>query len=151
MFFPENVYQYTWVAAPLVSLLIVLVASLLANRISFGSILANALVKVIVHAPIFFALKMSYLMYRAWPFYIKQTTTPSVGDFIVRRAPDVAPSVAASAAFLFVVALVANAIAHGDRARNVWVTGLVFALAYGAFVYGVRTYPGLGMLVDAFF
>src|SRR5262245_3550477 len=57
-------------------------------------IVGNAIVKVVVHAPIFFALNMAYFMYRVWPAYIKQTTTPSVSDFIVRHAADLAPSAA---------------------------------------------------------
>jgi len=151
MFFPESAYQYTWVLAPLVSLVLVILVALIGNAIVFPSILGNALVKVIVHAPIFFALKMAYLMYRVWPAYLKQTTTPSVTDFIVKRAPDIAPSVAASAAFLFVVALIANAIARQDRSRNVWATAIVFAIAYAALIYGASTNAGISMLVDTFF
>ena len=90
-------------------------------------------------------------MYRVWPAYLKQTTTPSVTDFIVKRAPDIAPSVGVSAAFLFVVALVANAIARQDRSRNVWATAIVFAIAYAALIYGASTNAGISMLVDTFF
>lgn len=151
MFFPENAYQYTWVLAPLVSIVLVILVAVIANAIVFPSILGNALVKVIVHAPIFFGLKMSYLMYRVWPAYLKQTTTPSVTDFIVKRAPDIAPSVGVSAAFLFVVALIANAIARQDRSRNVWATAIVFAIAYAALIYGASTNAGISMLVDTFF
>ena len=151
MFLPESMHQYTWVLAPFVSLVLVVLASLIANAIVFPPIIGNALVKAIVHAPIFFAMKMAYLMYRVWPAYLKQTTTPSVTDFVVRRASDIAPSVGVNAAFLFIVALIANAIAHGDRDRNVWVTTLVFAAAYAALIYGARTSAGISMLVDTFF
>jgi len=155
MFFPSNVYPYTWYLAPLVSVVLVLVVSFLANRISFGpsvgARLGNALLKVIIHAPIFLVLRMAYLMYLAWPAYTRQTTSPTVIDFIARRAPEIAPSVGLSAAFFLVVALVANAIARSDRGRNVWVTGLVFALAYGGFVYLARTNMAVGMVVEAFF
>ena len=151
MFLPETMYQYTWVLAPLVSIVLVVVVSLVANFSVFPSIVGNALVKVIVHAPIFFALKMSYLMYRVWPAYLKQTTTPSVTDFIVRRAPDIAPSVGVSAAFLFIVALIANAIVRRDRARNVWATAVVFAAAYAALIYGARSNALVSALVDTFF
>src|SRR5439155_19574876 len=112
MFLPESMHQNTWVLAPFVSIVLVILVALIANAIVFPSILGNALVKVVVHAPIFFALKMSYLMYRAWPAYLKQTTTPSVTDFVVHRAPDIAPTVAVSAVFLFIVALIANATAR---------------------------------------
>lgn len=151
MFLPESMHQYTLVLAPLVSIVLVLVVAFIGNAIVFPSVLGNALVKVIVHAPIFFALKMSYLMYRVWPAYLKQTTTPSATDFIVRRAPDIAPSVAVSAAFLFIVALIANAIAHRDRGRNVLVTAIVFAIAYGALIYGAWTNALVSALVDTFF
>jgi hypothetical protein len=151
MFLPENLYQYTWVLAPLVSIVLVILVAVIANAIVFPSILGNALVKVAIHAPIFFALKMSYLMYRVWPAYLKQTTTPSVTDFVVRRAPDIAPSVGVSAAFLFIVAVIANAIARQDRTRNVWATAIVFAIAYGGLIYGGRTSAGISMLVEMFF
>jgi hypothetical protein len=151
MFFPESMYQYTWVLAPLVSLVLVILVALIANAIVFRSILGNAIVKVIVYAPIYFALKMAYLMYRAWPAYLKQTTTPSASDFVVRRAADLAPAVAASAAILLIVALIANAIAHGTRGRNVWATVLVFAATYGAIVYGARTTAAVSTLLDMFF
>ena len=151
MFFPENAYQYTWVLAPFVSIALVLIVALIGNAIVFPSIIGNALVKVVIHAPIYFALKMAYLMYRVWPAYLKQTTTPSVTDFIVKRAPDIAPSVGVSAAFLFVVALIANAIARQDRSRNVWATAIVFAIAYAALIYGASTNAGISMLVDTFF
>jgi hypothetical protein len=151
MFLPENLYQYTWVLAPLVSLVLVVVVSFIANAIVFPSLFGNAIAKAIVLAPIFFALKMAYLMYRVWPTYLKQTTTPSLTDFVTRRAPDIAPSVAVSAAFLFVVALIANAISRHDRGRNVWVTALVFAAAYAALIYGGRTSAGISMLVEMFF
>ena len=82
---------------------------------------------------------MAYLVYRVWPAYLKQTTTPSITDFVVRRAPDIAPSVAASAAILFIVALIANAIARQYRSRNLWATAIVFAIAYAALVYGAST------------
>lgn len=94
---------------------------------------------------------MSYLMYRVWPAHLKQTTTPSVTDFFVRRAPDIAPSVGVSAAFLFIVALIANAIARHDQSRNVWVTAIVFAIVYAALIYGARTNALVGMLVETFF
>jgi hypothetical protein len=149
MFFPESMYQYTWVLAPLVSIVLVILVALIGNAIVFPSIVGNAIVKVIVHAPIFFALKMAYLMHRAWPAYLKQTSTPSITDFVVRRAAHLAPSVAASAAILLIVALVANAIAHGERGRNVWVTALAFALTYGAIVYGARTNAGISMPASA--
>jgi hypothetical protein len=151
MFFPENAYQYTWVLAPFVSIALVLIVALIGNAIVFPSIIGNALVKVVIHAPIYFALKMAYLMYRIWPAYLKQTTTPSVTDFIVKRAPDIAPSVGVSAAFLFVVALIANAIARQDRSRNVWATAIVFAIAYAALIYSASTNAGISMLVDTFF
>jgi hypothetical protein len=151
MFLPENMYQYTWVLAPLVTIVLVILVALIGNAIVFPSILGNALVKAIILAPIFFALKMSYLMYRVWPAYLKQTTTPSISDFALRRAPDIAPSVGVSAAFLFVVALIANSIAHGDRTRNVWATVIIFAIAYAALIYGGRTSAGVSMLVDMFF
>ena len=151
MFFPENAYQYTLVLAPFVSIALVLIVALIGNAIVFPSIIGNALVKVVIHAPIYFALKMAYLMYRVWPAYLKQTTTPSVTDFIVKRAPDIAPSVGVSAAFLFVVALIANAIARHDRSRNVWATAIVFAIAYAALIYGASTNVGISMLVDTFF
>ena len=151
MFLPESMYQYTWVLAPFVSIVLVILVALIANAIVFPSILGNALVKILIYAPIFFALKMSYLMYRVWPAYLKQTTTPSVTDFVVRRAPDIAPSVGVSAAFLFIVALIANAMARRDQSRNVWVTAIVFAIAYAALIYGARTSAGISMLVDTFF
>lgn len=151
MFLPESIYQYTLVLAPLVSIALVIIVSLIANAIVFPSILGNALVKVIVHAPIFFAMKMAYLMYRVWPTYLKQTTAPSVTDFVVRRAPDIAPSVAASAAFLFIVSLIAHAFARQDRSRNVWATAIVFAIAYAALIYGASTNAGISMLADTFF
>jgi hypothetical protein len=151
MFFPESMYQYTWVLAPFVSVVLVVVVALIANAIVFPSIVGNAIVKVIVLVPIYFALKMAHLLYRAWPAYIKQTTTPSVTDFVVRRAADLAPSIAASAAILLVVALVANALAHGQRGRNVWVTALVFAVIYGAIVYGARTTAAVSTLLEMFF
>jgi hypothetical protein len=151
MFLPENTYQYTWVLAPLVSIALVILVALIANAIVFPSVLGNALVKIIIFAPVFFALKMSYLMYRVWPAYLKQTTTPSVTDFVVRRAPDIAPSVGVSAAILFIVALIGNAMARHDRSRNVWVTAIVFAIAYAALIYGGRTNAGIGMLVEMFF
>jgi hypothetical protein len=151
MFLPENAYQYTWVLAPLVSVVLVILVALIANAIVFPSILGNALVKIIILVPIFFALKMSYLMYRVWPVYLKQTTTPSVTDFVVRRAPDLLPSVAVSAAILFIVALIANAMARHDRSRNVWVTAIVFAIAYAALIYGGRTSPAISTLVEMFF
>jgi hypothetical protein len=59
MFLPENAYQYTWVLAPLVSVVLVILVALIANAIVFPSILGNALVRIIIFAPIFFALKMS--------------------------------------------------------------------------------------------
>jgi len=151
MFLPENMYQYTWVLAPLVSIALVILVALIANAIVFPSILGNALVKVIVFAPIFYALKMSYLMYRAWPAYLKQTTTPSVTDFVGRRALDIVWPVGVSAATFFIVALIANAIARHDRSRNVWATAIVFAIAYAALIYGGRTNPGIGTLVEMFF
>ena len=151
MFLPENAYQYTWVLAPLVSVVLVILVALIANAIVFPSILGNALVKIIIFAPIFFALKMSYLMYRVWPVYLKQTTTPSVSDFVVRRAPDIVPPVGVSAAILFIVALIANAIARHDQSRNVWVTAIVFAITYAALIYGGRTNPGISTLVEMFF
>jgi hypothetical protein len=151
MFLPESMFQYTWVLAPLVSIVLVYLAALIGNAIVFSSIIGNALVKVIVYASIFFGLKMSYLMYRVWPAYLKQTTTPSVTDFIVRRAPDVAPTVAVSVAFLFVVALIANTIARHDRTRNEWATVIVFAIAYAALIYGARTNVLVSTLVDTFF
>jgi len=151
MFLPESMHQYTWVLAPFVSIVLVILVALIANAIVFPSVLGNALVKVVIHAPIFFALKMSYLMYRVWPAYLKQTTTPSVTDFVVRRAPDVAPTVAVSATFLFIVALIANAMARHDQSRNVWATAIVFAVAYAALIYGARTNALVGMLVETFF
>jgi hypothetical protein len=151
MFLPESMYQYTWVLAPLVSIVLVILVALIGNAIVFPSILGNALVKVIIHAPIFFALKMTYLMYRVWPAYLKQTTTPSVTDFVVKRAPDIALSLAVSATFLFIVALIANAITRHDRSRNVWVTAVVFAIAYAALIYGASTNAGISMLVETFF
>jgi hypothetical protein len=151
MFLPESMYQYTWVLAPFVSIVLVILVAFIANAIVFPSILGNALVKILIYAPIFFALKMSYLMYRVWPVYLKQTTAPSVTDFVVRRAPDIALSVGVSAAFLFIVALIANAIARHDRSRNVWVTAIVFAIAYAALIYGASTNAGIGMLVETFF
>jgi hypothetical protein len=151
MIFPQSMYPYTLVLAPLVSIALVLVAALLANRILFPSILGNALIKVIVHAPIFFALKMAYLMYRVWPAYLKQTTTPSVSDFVVRRAPDVAALVAVSEVFLFILALLATAIAYRDHSRNVWVTAILFALAYSALIYGASTNSIVAALVDVYF
>jgi hypothetical protein len=151
MFLPENAYQYTWVLAPLVSVVLVILVALIANAIVFPSILGNALVKIIIFAPIFFALKMSYLMYRVWPVYLKQTTTPSVTDFVVRRAPDLVPSVAVSAVILLISALIANAVARHDRSRNVWVTAIVFAIAYAALIYGGRTSPTISTLVEMFF
>ena len=69
----------------------------------------------------------------------------------MRRAPDIAPSVGVSAAIFFIVALIANAIARHDRARNVWVTAIVFAIAYAALIYGGRTSPAIGTLVEMFF
>ena len=151
MFLPETMHQYTWVLAPFVSIVLVILVALIANAIVFPSILGNALVKILIYAPIFFALKMSYLIYRVWPAYLKQTTTPSATDFMVRRAPDVAPSVGVSAAFLFIVALIANAMARRDHSRNVWVTAIVFAIAYAALIYGARTNALVGMLVETFF
>src|SRR5436190_18305520 len=138
MFLPESMYQYTWVLAPFVSIVLVILVALIANAIVFPSILGNALVKILIYAPIFFALKMSNLMYRVWPAYLKQTTTPSVTDFMVRHAPDVTPSVGVSAAILFSVAIIANATARHDQSRNVWVTAIVFAIAYAALIYGAR-------------
>ena len=151
MFLPENMYQYTWVLAPLVSIALVILVALIANAIVFPSILGNALVKVIIFAPIFFALKMSYLMYRVWSVYLKQTPTPSVTDFVVRRAPDILPPVGVSAVILFTLALIANVMARHDRSRNVWVTAIVFAIAYAALIYGGRTSPAIGTLVEIFF
>jgi hypothetical protein len=151
MFFPEGMHQYTLVLAPVASLVLVVVAVLIGNAIFFPSILGNALIKVIVHAPIYFVAKIGYLMYRIWPVYLKQTTTPSVADFVLRRARDTAPAILASAALLFIVALIANAIAHRKRAPNVWVTSIVFALVYAAIMYGAYTSPSVSTLVEAFF
>ena len=151
MFFPEAANEYTLVLAPLVSVALVIIAALIANAIVFPSIVGNALVKVLVQAAMFFVLKMAYLMYRVWPAYIKQTTTPSIGDFIVRRARDVGISVAAAAVFFLIVALLANAIAHRERGRNVWATVIVFALAYAAVIYGARTTAAVSALLDVFF
>jgi hypothetical protein len=67
MFLPESTYQYTWLLAPLVSIVLVFLVAVIGNAIVFPAILRNALVKVIVHAPIYFALKIAYLMYRVWP------------------------------------------------------------------------------------
>ena len=151
MFLPESMFQYTWVLAPFVSSVLVFVVAVIANAIVFPSVLGNAVVKVIVHASIFFALKMGYLMYRVWPAYLKQTTTPGVTDFIVRRAPDIAPTVAVSGAFLFVVALIANAIARHDQTRNEWTTVIVFAIAYAALIYGASANTLVSTLADTFF
>src|SRR5262245_25186774 len=151
MFFPENIHQYTLVLAPLVSIVLVILVALIANAIVFPSIVGNAIVKVVVHAPIFFALNMVYLMYRVWPAYIKHTTTPSVSDFIVRRAADLAPSAAASAVILLIVALIANAFAHREKGRNVWVTALVFAAIYGAIIYGAGANVLIATLLEMFF
>jgi hypothetical protein len=151
MFLPEAANQFTLVLAPLVSVALVIIAALIANAIVFPSIVGNALVKVLVQAAMFFVLKMAYLMYRVWPAYIKQTTTPSIGDFIVRRARDVGVSVAASAVFFFIVALVANAIAHRKRGPNIWATVIVFALAYAAVIYGSQTTSFISTVLDALF
>jgi hypothetical protein len=151
MFFPSNVYPYMLVLAPLVSLALVLVVALIANAIWFGSRIGNALLKVIVFAPLYFALKMAYLMYLAWPAYIKQTATPSVMDFVMKRAAEMGPPVGVSAAILLIVVLIANMIAHSRRGLNVWVTALLFAVAYGAIYYGARTNVAVGMLVETFF
>jgi hypothetical protein len=151
MFFPESMHQYTVFLAPVASLVLVVVAAIIANAIYFPSILGNALIKVVVHAPIYFAAKIGYLMYRVWPVYLKQTTTPSVTDFVVRRARDTAPAILASAALLLIVALVANAVAHRKRGANVWASAIVFALAYAAIVYGAYTSAYVGTLIEAFF
>jgi len=151
MFFPEGTHQYTLVLAPLVSIVLVVIAALIANAIVFPSIVGNALVKVIAQAAMFFVLKMGYLMYRIWPVYIKQTTTPSIGDFIVRRARDVGVSAGASAVFFFIVALAANAIAHRERGSNVWATVIVFGLGYAAVIYGAQTTALISTLLDALF
>jgi len=87
-------HQFTLVLALLESIVLVILVALIAKAIVFPCIVGNAIVKVVVHAPIFFALNMASLMYRVWPAYIKQTTTPSVSDFIVRHAADLAPSAA---------------------------------------------------------
>ena len=62
-----------------------------------------------------------------------------------------AASVGVSAAFLFIVALIANAMARHDQSRNVWATAIVFAVAYAALIYGARTNALVGMLVETFF
>jgi hypothetical protein len=49
------------------------------------------------------------------------------------------------------VALIANVMARHDRSRNVWVTAIVFAIAYAALIYGGRTSPTISTLVEMFF
>ena len=55
MFLPESMYQYTWVLAPFVSIVLVILVALIANAIVFPSILGNALIKILIYALIFFA------------------------------------------------------------------------------------------------
>jgi heme/copper-type cytochrome/quinol oxidase subunit 4 len=151
MFFPEGMSQYALIFAPLVSLTLVVIAALVSNAIIFPSILGNAVVKVLVHTLIYFEAKIAYLMYRVWPTYLKQATTPSVGDFVERRAGDTLPAIVVSATVLFIVALVANVSADRRSSSNVWVTAIVFAVAYAATVYGALTDPGVAIVINAIF
>jgi hypothetical protein len=129
---------------PLISVALVFFAALLANRVAFRQRFGNALVKTILHTVFFAAAALAWLYYR-------QTTTPPLFDFITARAVDIMVPVAFSTIVVFCLMIVGNLITFSDRLVNAGATTVLFALLYGAVLYGVRSPSVPGNLSDLLF
>src|SRR4051794_20881079 len=69
--------QRGWLFSVLISVVLVLLAAVVANKIAFRHRFGNALLKTFSHAVLFGGAGL------AWWYYAKKTPTPSIVDFIV--------------------------------------------------------------------
>jgi hypothetical protein len=127
-----------------VSVVLVFIAAFLANQVAFRQRFGNALVKTILHTLFFAAVALAWLYYR-------QTAAPPVIGFITSRLVDIVIPTAFSALIVFCVMLVGKLITFSGRLMNAVATTIVFALAYAAVLYGIRSPAVPGNLVDLVF
>ncbi|MEL6747547.1 MAG: hypothetical protein AAGF32_03180 [Pseudomonadota bacterium] len=120
--------EYAWFEPVLVASIVVFVVDLIGNSIAFGNRIVNALVTAIVFAIIFGAL--AYFGFGSFDVDVQNIPTVALPAEYAWFEPVLIASVV-----VFVIGLIGNAIAFGGKFSNALVTGLLFAVVFGALAY----------------